>query len=81
MEGHTWRTAESPVDPQTFNMQRRTLSTLRAGDITSISLTQFSNLEFGFCSSYYIATPPACQLLTLTQPSSFMQLCVWETLC
>lgn len=76
MEVHTWRTAESPVDPQTFNMQMRTVSTLRAGDITSISLTQFSNLEFSFYSSYYIATPPACPLFTLTQPSSFTQFCV-----
>lgn len=73
MEVHTWRTAESPVDPQTFNMQMRAVSTLRAGDITSISLTQFSNLEFSFCRSYYIATP-AWQLFTLTQPSSFTQL-------
>lgn len=74
MEVHTWRTAASPVDPQTFNMQMRAVSTLRAGDITSISLTQFSNLEFSFCRSYYIATPPAWQLFTLTQPSSFTQL-------
>lgn len=76
MEVHTWRTAESPVEPQTFNMQMRAVSTLRGGDISSISLTQFSNLEFGFCSSYYIATPPACQLFTLTWPSSSTQLCV-----